>query len=74
MSMLLDTIKGAESGASIVDKTQFMDDEQYHQNMYMLESALRELGQDSTSKSVASGDVSPYDADLRRIIEAVTLE
>ena len=74
MSMLLDTIKGAESGASNDDKPQFMDDDQSHQNMYMLESALRELGKDSTSKSIVSGDVSPYDADLRRIIEAVTLE
>ena len=74
MSMLLDTIKTAESTSPVIDKTRYMDDAQYHQNMYMLESALRELGQSGTSKGIMSGDASPYDADLRRIIEVVTLE
>ena len=51
----------------------YAGDTQYQLNMYMLETALREVG---VLPSVDGNDISsrPYDAELRKLIAAVPLE
>lgn len=51
----------------------YLGDVQYHQNAYMIEAALRDMGV-LPSPSPSTDDTRPYDGDLRRLIESVTLE
>ena len=74
MSMLLDTIQiaGGTESASPVNAADFMQDAKYHSNRYLLESALRDVG--ATPNEEADLPESPYDTELRKLIDAITLE
>ena len=74
MDSLFDTL--TQASADLTDpaaEVPYLFDEQYHQNAYMIESALRQLGVLPSPSGVADLD-KPYDLDLRKLIESVPVE
>lgn len=74
MSMLLDTIQAASGpeGSQPSDVVRYMNDAQYHSNRYLLESALRDIGAAPATEGAFAE--SPYDDELRKLIDAIPLE
>lgn len=74
MNMLLDTIQAASGpeGTQSSDAVRYMNDAQYHSNRYLLESALRDIGAAPATEGALAE--SPYDDELRKLIDATPLE
>lgn len=62
----------ALTSAMLPDDSMYMDDAAYHTNQYLIEEALRRLGVGDTPSD--EGVASVYDANLRKLIDAVPLE
>lgn len=74
MPSLFDTL--SQANTDLTDpaaEVPYLFDEGYHQNAYMIESALRQLGVLPTPTDALDLD-KPYDLDLRKLIESVSVE